>query len=87
MSEFIISGLTPVKRDVYKLMTRTSELKFGDKIVIGRNNFSGETRLMSKNKFSTSLEPRWYASTDELVVVDESLQIMDLSSDTQIITI
>lgn len=68
-------------------MTRTSELKFGDKIVIGRNNFSGETRLMSKNKFSTSLEPRWYASTDELVVVDESLQIMDLSSDTQIITL
>ena len=87
VSEFIISGLTPVKRDVYKLMTRTSELKFGDKIVIGRNNFSGETRLMSKNKFSTSLEPRWYASTDELVVVDESLQIMDLSSDTQIITL
>lgn len=42
---------------------------------------------MSKNKFSTSLEPRWYASTDELVVVDESLQIMDLSSDTQIITL
>ena len=87
VSEFIISGLTPVKRDVYKLMTRTSELKFGDKSVIGRNNFSGETRLMSKNKFSTSLEPRWYASTDELVVVDESLQIMDLSSDTQIITL
>lgn len=87
VSEFIISGLTPVKRDVYKLMTRTSELKFGDKIVIGRNNFSGETRLMSKNKFLTSLEPRWYASTDKLVVVDENLQIMDLPSDTQIITL